>query len=1015
VIKHSGRSALICIICCFCLAAFSFAADLKRVEIPAGDLSVALQSLTKQTGIELVYQTEAITGVRTKGVSGTLPPVDALTKLLEGTGLKLNTDSTGAMLIAAPQAASHGSSNPNSPPTGSSDDASKLKETGNKNSQDFRVAQVDQGVAGPQVASDDLNSDKKKKKEEGLSEIVVTGSRIPTAPGQQTVPVRSYTREDVARSGQSTMGEFLNTLPDVSNFTQSAAQLGVAGEQTVRLHGLPIGTTVSLLDGRRVETNSQGLFDLGNIPVSAVERIEILPVGASAIYGADALGGAVNIILRKDFEGFEVNGTLDHAAGVNDPGVNLAWGKRWERGSVSLISSYEARDELSGSQREPLSLTAVPAAIPKAPVTDSCAPGNVYSLDGSNLPGLSSSHAAIPAGISGIPTTAQFAATAGRSNACNLERYIDITPRSRREGALLSAHYQLAEQADLFGEILLSHRTVQNLAQGAGISTVSAFGGILPATNAYNPFGEDVGLSFTYPGPPMEIQSASLIRPTVGVRGTFSSNWHYEATATYARDRLHDASGFYDFIKIPAALASSDPATALNPFASGAPGTPQLLKSLHDPAVDTIDTLLDDQIRTIQVLLRGPLLPLPAGALQAVFGGEYAQERQATDFSFPIFAVASQVSLHRNTFAGFGEARVPLLATGETSQREERLVLTLAGRYDHSDDFGGKATWQGGLLWHPTHALSFNASYGQSYKAPDLLSISGAQSTSRAGLFATDPFRGNEAVSYDVNTVSGGNPNLKPQTGTSTALGVAYSDAPTGLQASLTWYSLRISNYIGTQLPQEILDHPELFPGAVVRAPPTALDQQQGFLGKIVTFNSVAYNFGDLNVKGVDADVKYIIDSPVGEITPSLAVANIYNWESALIPGAQAVDAVSKANLFGTGWAPRWKGTVGLAWKRGPYSMNVADRYLGRYLDYQEFSPNTHETGNTWITDASVRCDVGKALGSKYAAIERSFVSLSAVNVFNKTPPFTNTAAWYDYNEYDARGRFLHLNVGLRF
>jgi iron complex outermembrane receptor protein len=988
------------------LLSLAFVAHAEGVtfSIDPQDLSGALKLFAVQSHREIFFSPELTRGKTSKGVKGTYDDIKALKVILEGTGLNFSVTASNAILVR--DSASKGDASTNTP------DASK--ESGTKSSQDFRVAQVDQNAAGPQSVNDQ-NSDKKKKKEEGLSEIIVTGTRIPTAAGQQTLLVRSYTREDIAASGQSTMGEFLNTLPDVSNFTQSSFQLGVAGVQTVQLHGLPVGTTVSLLDGRRVESNSIGLFDLSNIPVSAVERIEILPVGASAIYGADALGGVVNFILRKDFDGFEVNGTLDHAAGVNDPGVNLAWGKRWERGSVSLISSYEARDELTGSQREPLSLTAVPASIPNAPISDSCAPGNVYSLDGSNLPGLSSPHAAIPAGISGLPTTAQFVATAGQTNTCNLQRYIDITPRSRREGALLSAHYQLAEQADLFSEILLSHRTLQNLTQ-PGISIVSAFGGILPASNPYNPFGEDVGLSFAYPGPPMEVQSTSLIRPTVGVRGTLFSNWHYEVTATYARDRLHDTQGFADSQKIAAALASSDPTTALNPFSSGAPGTPQLLKSLRDPAVDTEDQLYDDQIRTGQVLLRGPLLPLRTGELQAVFGGEYSQERQATDFTLPIYALANHTSLHRNTFAGFGEARVPLLAGGETSQREEHLVLTLAGRYDHSDDFGGKATWQGALLWHPTRTLSFNGSYGQSYKAPDLVTISGLQSTFRGPLFnATDPFRGNEAVNYDVNSVAGGNPNLKAETGTSTALGVAYSDPPTGLHASLTWYALKISNYIGAQAAQDILDNPALFPGAVVRAPPTALDQQQGFLGKIITFNSVDYNFGDLNVKGVDTDVKYIIDTPVGEITPSLAIANVYNWDSAITPGMPAIDAVSKAKLLGVGWAPRWKGTVGLAWKKGPFSMNVADRYVGRYLDYQDFFPNTHETGDTWITDAGLRYEVGKALGSKSAALEQSFVSLTAVNVFNKAPPFSNTAAWYDYREYDIRGRFLHLNVGLRF
>ena len=90
---------------------------------------------------------------------------------------------------------------------------------------------------------------------------------------------------------------------------------------------------------RPLEQNFYGFFDLSNIPMAAVERIEILPVGASAVYGADSLGGAVNIILLKNINGFEANATLDHANGVNNPGVNVVWGKTWERSSVSLVAN----------------------------------------------------------------------------------------------------------------------------------------------------------------------------------------------------------------------------------------------------------------------------------------------------------------------------------------------------------------------------------------------------------------------------------------------------------------------------------------------------------------------------------------------------------------------------------------------------------------------------------------------------------------------------------------------------
>jgi iron complex outermembrane receptor protein len=857
------------------------------------------------------------------------------------------------------------------------------------------------------LAEKDQKSEKKKK-EEGLTEIVVTGSRIPLTAGQRQVqPVRSYTREDIERSGQTTMGEFLNTLPDVSTATGSF-QTGYAGMQTVQLHGLPIGTTVNLLNGRRLETSSTGFFDLSNIPVSAVERVEILPVGASAIYGADALAGAVNFILRKDFSGFEVNATLDQAPGVHDPALSVAWGKRWERGSASLITSYESHGELLGAQREPTSLTNVPESFPVVALGgDSCAPGNVYSVDGNNLPGLASSHAGIPAGVLGVPTIAQFAPTAGKQNVCNLGRYSDITSRSHREGVLLSAKYQFTESGELFTEVLFSHKTVQSQG-GPLISVFSSFGGAVAASNPYNPFGQDVNVSFSYPGSGLPADSSSsFVRPIVGVRGSIFSDWHYEATATLSRDHFHDLYTYSDFAAISNALASSDPTTALNPFTSGAPGTPQLLESFQHAQ----DVVFDNKLISGQGVLRGPLLILPAGKLQTVVGIEVGKENQ----DFTASGLSPSV-LRRSTYATFGEARVPLLARGRDPQRGERLTLTLAGRYDHSTDYGGKATFQGGMQWRATDTLSLNASHGQSYQAPLLAQISGPQNTSTGPLFVVDPFRGNETALYNTTIVNGPNYNLRPETGASSSLQVAYAtDGQKGLRASLTWYDLKISNYIGLPQPQVLVDNPNLFPGAVVRAPATPQDEQQGFLGQITQFTSTYYNFGDIHVDGVDADISYMIDSHLGEFTPSLAIANIYKWQAALTPGAPVIDGVDKATIFSVGWSPRWKGTASLAWKRGPLSANVAGRYIGRYLDYQLFVPNTNEVGNTWIFDVSARAEVGQSLAGRAPWLTGAYVALGAVNVLNKIPPLSFSSNWFDQQQYDIRGRFLHFSIGARF
>jgi outer membrane receptor protein involved in Fe transport len=411
-------------------------------------------------------------------------------------------------------------------------------------------------------------------------------------------------------------------------------------------------------------------------------------------------------------------------------------------------------------------------------------------------------------------------------------------------------------------------------------------------------------------------------------------------------------------------------------------------------------------------------LQLPAGALQTVIGGEYSQEMQygsvTGTFGTP------PLRLHRNTYAAFSEARIPFLARREGSQVSERLALTLAGRYDHSNDYGGKATWQSGLLWRATETLSLRGGYGQSYQAPHLNEISGPQTTIVQPLFEPDPFRGNQLVLYPVTQVFGPNFNLKPETGDSFTLGLEYSSqALPGLHTSLTWYDLKISNYISGELDSTLLAYPNLFPGAVIRAPPTPQDLQLGYLGVITQINNTFYNYGDLRVAGFDADIGYAIDTRVGQFTPSVAVANIYKWQTALLPGTPLMDALGMATTSayggGVGWAVRWKGTAALAWKLGPLSMNIDGRYIGPYLDYQLFVPNTNEIGNSWVCDFNARYEVGQAHASTNPWLAHAYIALGAVNLFNRTPPFSYTPFSYDIQAYDIRGRFLHLDMGVRF
>jgi iron complex outermembrane recepter protein len=991
-----------------CSAQTSHAAIRKDLNVPPEDLSPALQQVATTYEIQLLYPTPLTKDLKTHGAVGSLTADDALTKVLSGTGLSykyLDANTVTVFATAAPAAAAQDQTNQTQ---------DKSQEAGKKSSQDFHVAQVDQGqTPGPTTV--EKEGEQSSKKKPVLEEVVVTGSRIPLAAGEQQVqPIRSYTLDDIQQSGQTTIGDFLNTLPSVSTFKVSTFDIGYAGLQSVQLHGLPVGTTLTLLDGQRVENSTLGFFDLSSIPVTAVERIEVLPVGASAIYGADALAGAVNFVLRKNFDGFEINGNVSHGVGVTDDGANLAWGKTWDRGSVSLIGTYLEQGELSGAQREPTDSTIFPgnpAALSALGATD-CVPGNVYSVDGSNLPGLSSPYAAIPAGITGTPTIAQFAAAAGKQNICNPTRFQDLVPFSQREGALLSARYDVTDSVELFTDLLFSHRDLR-ISIGPQVE-VQPYFGPLGATNPYNPFGVPVNVSFSYPGSGTpETQSASLIHPLVGIRGALFSDWHYEATAYLSKSQFHDVSLEENYQVVTNALSSSNPATALNPFTSGPPGTPQLMSEITNPTGDYV-TNETDQIVEGQGILRGSAGHIPAGDIQTVIGSEYRREKEDNDAAY-VTAPVAPLLLSRTSYSAFGEMRAPLIGGDWDSTGKERLALTLAGRYDHSNDYGGARTWQSGLIWHAVDGFSFRGGYGTSYEAPQLNQIAGPQSSIVFAPAVVDPFQGNTVVDYPVTQVYGPNFHLKPETGSSTELGFDYSStALTGFQTSVTWYDIKITNYIGLPAEQTLVSDPGLYPGAVIRAPPTPQEQQEGYLGAITQINQTYYNYGDVRVTGFDADIRYAIESRFGRFTPSVAISNIYRWQSALLPGLPPIDGVSQATFAGIGWAPRWKGTAVVAWKKGPVSANIAGRYIGPYRDYQDAFPNSNELGNTWIFDVNGRYEVGDTLGSQSKWVQRAYVTIGAVNVLNKVPPFSYTGTWYDWHEYDARGRFVFLNVGTR-
>jgi iron complex outermembrane receptor protein len=1005
------RSAIIAFACSISLAAHAMADDAKRtINVPSGDLAAALDTLAKQSGTDLVYRPEQVQGLKTRGVHGELSTAEAVARLLEGTPLTLSTDPSGAMLIAQPLPSGKPAADPApaAPAEGISPDAKKsFWHLLHLSQADGEPAQSDGQSTAESQDSQATSEDSAGRKAAASEEVVVTGSRIRRTNAQESAQdVKVYGRQQIEQSGQSTVSDFLNTLPDVSVSVGEQGLATQSGGTTVQLHGLPTGTTLVLINGRRVEpsalqANTGSFFDLNNIPVSAIERIEVVSEGASAVYGSDAIAGVVNIILRSDINGAEANLKYGGATGQDEKDASLALGKSWDRGAISIIGNLQTRGDLYNTARSITSDANYTRFGGVDARYDLCPLANVFSTTGQNLPGTNSPYAAVAPGSS----VGNYLSRPGQLNACTLNGA--LIPRTNRVGIFAQGHYDLTSNVSVFFEAVYSH--VQELGDGGNPFLFGEPGYAqytVSAANPYNPYGQTVGISqlWNTAGPSGQPTDTEFFRPLVGARGSFLSSWEWEVAAWQSTDWDHyrdtgQTDGYTGAIQ--AALDSSNPASALDPFIDGPPGSAQTLRSL----LPDYDINFRGQTQSVNGFVRGTLWTLPSGPIDVVVGTEYDHESYyQNNVSDPLEALGS-TTYQRNTSAVFGEGRLPILA-GSNPHAGDMLALSLAGRYDHNSQFGSATTPQYGFEFRPVETLLVRGTYGKSFRAPTLVNL---DSPVNAGLFiVTDPLRGN--APEGVTALSGGNARLRPETGQSRTIGIVYtSEAIPDLKLAATWWSISEQDDIQNIGAQVIVDNAALFPGAVVRAATCP----SGPPCPITEVNAGFQNFGATRVAGFDYQVSYQYQAPIGVLTPTLGATNTYRYLVALTPAAPATDAAGRAQDDGV-WAPRWKGTAALSWALGPYSAHIDGRYVGPYVDYDSM---TREIGNFWLTDANFRLAIGALLTPDNTYLKSSYLEVGGVNLLNRLPQYSNLdggVIGYDPFQADLRGRFLYVQVGVK-
>jgi iron complex outermembrane receptor protein len=819
--------------------------------------------------------------------------------------------------------------------------------------------------------------------------VVVTGTRLRPAEAQDAQDVHVYDRERIERSGMSTLGAFLATVPEASlNSSESTF-----GATTIRLRGAREGSTLILLNGRRTQAVTGGaaligFFDLNTIPLSMVERIDVLPTGSSAIYGGEALAGVVNIVLRSGFSGADVSLGYRGARNTDEKLVSGGAGWKGDAASVSLMASYSDRSPMSGADRDITNDSDLRRfGGPNLASPFFGTPATIFAASG-NLPGVGTAFAAVPHGSTGVGLRpADFAATAGTQNYGSFNHYQDLVLHAIRKGFFASGEYRLRAGVQLFAEFLASDYRFEGKTTPPALLQAT-----VPATNAFNPFGVDVRAAGVVRGTePLATFTFGdeLVRPVLGARGPLGQ-WDWEASVLASRDRGgQHIRAQPNAAALNAALASSNPATALNPFIDGPMASPSLLASIFN---QTNDSTWRGDATVVNAFARGPAMRLPAGPLDVVFGAEYERSGLARD-----------MDATRSARALFGEVRVPLFSTASANgDRREVVALQAAVRRDDYSDFGAKTTGQASFELRPVSQALVRGTYATAFKPPTLYNLYAPASS--GALPANDPLRNGESVV--LTSMQGGNAGLQPTTSRSGTLGIVWSPSSVpALNFTLTGWTLQIDNAVTLPNVQYIIDNETRYPGRVVRGPAAA-----GGVGSIVSVDGSYINFGTMRERGFDGSIDWSFGTGLGRFTPAAAATYFTKFSGTSAPGGPEVDRLSHAMRDGI-FAPRVKANVSLGWDPHPaFRAWVGGRYVGRYYDYT--LPRT--IGDIWYVDGSIELDLERALGRRKGSVGGLRILLSATNLADKLPTWSTHFRGYDVYNYDLIGRTIFVRLQAR-
>jgi iron complex outermembrane receptor protein len=665
---------------------------------------------------------------------------------------------------------------------------------------------------------------------ENVESVTVTGTLI---KGINPIGTKAVTVDvgEIEATGHVTIGRILETVPQVSNIFNTVPvsgtnDVGTSRGVVPRIRNLNVsgGASISLLliNGHNVVGvgSLNTTSDLSQIPSQVVQRIDVVADGGSSLYGSDAVTGTINIITRKSYEGFETQGSYGTAAGGYDAyNFGAMGGHSWGSGNVYLAYQYTKNTYQMSSGRPyfgdnliPLGGTVDNRSAPCA-LANVTAGGVTYALNSNT--------------VANTPGALRAAATVGR-NLC--DTYKGGTP-----GSVGNAQGRAIIPAEQQSTLWLGMS--QHIADGVEFSMTANASfhtarTLLPprtTTNAVitnsNPFFQSINgetsqtVSFDYSpvfgpynmGPQFENQWEIVPQLDIdlGTHGPFK-DWSVNLLANYGRSDVDTINYAVNNAAVNSALATSDPAFALNPYNLGL-SSKQSLASIQSYGQNGRGI---QNIFQLRGLAQGEIFSLPGGGIHWAIGAQYEKYQMAGDYFngnangtiFPVGVTPeggyrSTLSGHRITESIFAEIAAPIISPENDIPFVNSLEVDVSGRHDYLNTSGGgfqgvTDNYRIGVTYAPIDGLNIRGNSGTSFIAPSLSDTVAAIDTrvTFAGSAPVNPYDtpANQALERARPSIAmpGGNPNLKPQTSSTSSYGFDYHPSfIEGLTLSLTrWY-----------------------------------------------------------------------------------------------------------------------------------------------------------------------------------------------------------------------------------